>query len=184
MADRALRLEPPGLTHLPAYAAALARGWSPDNIRNVSKEQLDAIRSDASAFIAAHTHQGGTIKLPDGSEVPKLPYRPRWMWDGEFVGSISLRWQSGADTLPDYVLGHIGFTVVPWKRRQGYATAALRLMLAEARSVGLGRVELTTDLDNIASQRVIAANGGRLAGQFTNARYGPQRKLLFVIELG
>lgn len=179
----ALELREPNLAQLPAYAAALERGWSPNNVRDVGKEQLDAIRADASAFIASLVAQGGTVKMPDGSELPKLPHRTRWMWDGEFVGHISLRWQPGSDTLPDYVLGHIGFAVVPWKRRRGYATEALDMMLREARRVGLGRLQITTDPDNIASQRVIEASGGRLAGEFVNLRYGPQPKLLYVIEL-
>jgi predicted acetyltransferase len=105
------------------------------------------------------------------------------MWDGAFVGTISLRWQAGTNALPEEVLGHIGFAVVPWKRRRGYATAALGMMLAEARYVGLARLEITTDPDNIASRRVIEANGCRLAGEFISPRYGPQSKLLYIIDL-
>jgi hypothetical protein len=59
--------------------------------------------------------------------------------------------------LPDNVLGHIGFAVVCWKRRRSHATQALALMLPVAREVGLTRVEITTDTDNTASQRVIEA---------------------------
>jgi predicted acetyltransferase len=169
---------------LPAYAAALARGWSPNNMRDVSAEHLEAIGKDAQAFIAGVLSQTGIVKLPDGTTVPKLPGRTRWLCDDDgFAGQIGLRWQAGTDALPEHVLGHIGFAVVPWKRGRGYATRALGLMLGEAREVSLGRVEITTDIDNIASQRVIEANGGRLAGQFINPRYGPQPKLRYVIEL-
>jgi predicted acetyltransferase len=46
-------------------------------------------------------------------------------------------------------------------------------MLDEARAEGLAYVELTTDLDNPASQRVILANGGRLIERFEKpAQYG------------
>jgi predicted acetyltransferase len=178
-----LQLLEPSLTHLSDYAAALARGWSPNNVRDVSAEQLDAIRKDRAAFIAELLSQSGTVRLPDGSEMPKLPNRVRWMWDGAFAGHIGLRWQAGTDALPEHVLGHIGFAVVPWKRRRGYATQALSMMLPMAHQAGLRRVEITTDPDNTASQRVIEANGGRLVGEFRNPRFGTKPKLRFVIDL-
>jgi predicted acetyltransferase len=177
------RLLEPSLALLPAYADALARGWSPNNLRDVSAEQLAAIGEHAGAFIASVLSQTGSITLPDGSVIPKLPNRVRWMWDGGFAGHIGLRWQAGTDALPDHVLGHIGYTVVPWKRGRGYATRALGLMLGEARQVGLGCVRITTDSDNIASRRVIEANGGRLAGEFLNPRFGLAPKLLYVIDI-
>jgi len=91
------------------------------------------------------------------------------MWDGDFAGSISLRWQHGTPLLPPTCLGHIGYSVVAWKRRRGYATTALALMLPEARNAGLPYVEIVTEVDNIASQRVIAANGGTLVERFEKA---------------
>ena len=136
-----MQLVEPALEHLPSYAAALATGWSPNNVTNVSAEQLAAVQRDPSAFLSGLMQQGGKIALPDGTIVPKLPFISRWIWDGEFCGSISLRWQPGTDALPPQALGHIGYAVVPWKRGRGYATEALRQTLMEARSVGLGRVE-------------------------------------------
>jgi predicted acetyltransferase len=178
-----LKLLAPDLEHLAAYADALARGWSPNNVRDVSGEQLEAIGRDCEAFLASLLAQTGTISLPDGRQVPKLRSRVRWLWDGEFVGQVALRWQPGTDRLPDYVLGHIGFAVVPWKRRRGYATRALAHMLGEAREVGLFCVEITTDVDNTASQRVIEANGGCYAGCFVNASFGPGSKLRYLVDL-
>jgi predicted acetyltransferase len=178
-----LELVEPSLALLPGYADALARGWSPNTIRDVSGEQLGAIRKNREAFVAEILGQTGVVRLPDGSEVPRLPNRVRWMWDGEFAGQIGLRWQAGTDALPEHVLGHIGFAVVPWKRRRGYATQALAMMLPVARGVGLEQVEITTDTDNTASQRVIEANGGRLAGEFRNLRFGAGRRLRYVIDL-
>ncbi len=88
-ASAPLQLLEPSLVHLSDYADALARGWSPNNVRDVSAEQLDAI----------------------------------------------------------------------------------------------SKVEITTDPDNTASQRAIAANGGRLAGEFVNPRFGDKPKLRYVIDL-
>jgi predicted acetyltransferase len=106
------------------------------------------------------------------------------MWDGEFAGSIGFRWQPGTTELPPYCLGHIGFSVVPWKRRRGYATQALASLLKMAEDEGLAYVELTTDLTNLASQHVIAANGGQLVEPFLKpVEYGGAESLRFRIPL-
>ena len=173
----------PSLARLPGYAAALERGWSPDNVRDVSGEQLAAIRADAAAFIASLLSQAGTVKLPDGTEVPKLPSRVCWMWDGAFCGQIGLRWQPGTDELPGHVLGHVGYAVVPWKRRRGYATEALRQMLVIARGIGLKRLEITTDRGNVASRKVIEANGGSFVEEFAHPQYGGGLRLRFRVNL-
>lgn len=184
-----MNLVTPTLAELPSYVAALRRGWSPDNERGsaAAEEQLAAIERDAAAFVAALTDReakGAPIKLPDGSEVPRLPGFVMWMWDGEFCGSIGLRWQPGTEALPPYCLGHIGYGVVPWKRRRGYAKRALASMLDHARHEGLRYVEITTDLANRPSQRTILANGGVLREQFEKpAHYANRVGLRYRIQL-
>ena len=166
-----MQLVRPGPEHLPSYVAALERGWSADNERGVeaAREELSRIQADAAAFLDSmedREAKGPPITLPDGSAAKRLPGFRRWLWDGEFCGSIGLRWQPGTAALPPHCLGHIGYVVVPWKQRLGYAKSALRLILPEAKAVGLPYVEITTDPDNIASQRVIEANGGILVEHF------------------
>jgi len=183
----------PSLEALPSYCEALRRGWSPDNTRSVAgAEELARIERDPAGFVAALDDpegRGGPITLPDGSVVPRLPGFRRWIWDGEVAGSIGFRWEPGNAALPAYVLGHIGYAVVPWKRDRGYATAALRLLLADLRAAGLasrglGHVDLTTDPGNPASQRVITANGGRLVDRFAkDAVYGGGETLRYRIDL-
>ena len=101
------------------------------------------------------------------------------MWDDAFVVSIGFRWQPTTAELPPYVLGHIGYSVVPWARRHGYATDALRQLLTEVTGLGLPHVDLNTDVDNIDSQKVIAANSGVLVERFTKpAAYGAEQEAL------
>jgi predicted acetyltransferase len=184
-----MRLVRPSHEHLASYVAALERGWSSDNVRGSerTREELQQIAADANAFLASmddREAKGPPIKMPDGSSVPRLPGWRRWMWDGEFAGAIGFRWQPGTSALPPWCLGHIGYGVVPWKEGRGYAKRALELVLPEARAEGLVYVELTTDPDNLASQRVIEANGGKLIERFIKPpQYGSAPGLRYRIDL-
>lgn len=179
----------PSLAHLPSYVAALEANWSPDNVRGLvaTHEQLASIARDPAAFVAGFSEEapgGRTITLLDGAVVPRQWAFTRWIWDGEFGGSITFRWRPGGSTLPDHVPGHIGFAVVPWKRGKGYATEALRLILPEARARGLDYVELTALEDNAVSRRVIERNGGVFVKRFEKSPHlGGGETLLFRIDL-
>ena len=87
-----------------------------------------------------------------------------WMVEGEpedrVVGRISLR-----HALTPWLLevgGHIGYAVRPSARRRGYATRALALMLPVAAAHGIDPALVTCDDTNLASRKVIEANGGVL----------------------
>lgn len=166
MSTQQMELVWPAAQYLSGYVQALEQGWSPDNRRpEAALEHLARISTDPGLFLAEQIDReakGPPVILPDGNAVPRLPGYVQWMWDGEFCGSIGLRWQTGTTELPPYCLGHVGYSVVPWKRRRGYATRALQLLLPQARAEGLTLVKLTTDADNLASRRVIEENGGEL----------------------
>ncbi len=78
----------------------------------------------------------------------------------EVVGRISIRHE-----LSDFLAslgGHIGYCVVPSHRGRGYASEMMRQGLTYCRSIGLQRVLLTCDADNLASRQVILKSGGVL----------------------
>ena len=184
-----MQLVSPSLTYLPGYVAALRRGWSPDTVRGetAAREELAKIDQDPQSFVE-HLFdpeaKGPPITLPDGSTARRLPGFRLWLWDGEFCGSIGFRWQPGTAELPPHTLGHIGYAVVPWKRGLGYAKLALGLILSHARAEGLPYVEITTDPENVASQKVVLANGGVLVEQFTKPpQYGQADGLRYRIKL-
>ena len=80
--------------------------------------------------------------------------------DGVIVGRSSIR-HSLTPFLRE-VGGHVGYAVGPEHRRRGYATEILRQSLARLAALGVGRVLVTCDDDNIASARTIERCGGVL----------------------
>ena len=111
------------------------------------------------------------------SELPETP-RPSghvactflWIVDGdEYLGSIALRHE-----LTDFLLregGHIGYSVRPSARRQGHASTALRQVLELAAEMGMERVLITCDEDNLASRATIE----RVGGEYDDSRVGKRR---------
>ena len=50
---------------------------------------------------------------------------------------------------------HIGYAIRPNERKKWYATKMLELALKESKKIGLEKVLITCDIDNIASNKVI-----------------------------
>lgn len=167
-----MELVRPTLEQVPSYLAARDRGFTFD--MNTDPDAVAAftqqIKDDPAAFIETVEDlepAGRTVILPDGSEVPRLPQYTRWMWDGEFAGVITFRWQPGTTDLPPTCHGHIGYAVVEWKQRRGYATRALREILDIPRREGLSFVDITTKPDNLASAQVMLRNGAVFVDTYT-----------------
>lgn len=185
-----MKLVRPTEEHLPSFIAALEHGWSPDSMRGkeAAREELEIVRRNPGLYLERlvdREAKGPPVALPDGSFVPRLPGYRHWLWDGEFCGVIGFRWQPDTTELPPYCLGHIGYSVVPWKRRKGYATQALQQLLPMIKLEGLPYVEITTDPSNHASRRVIESNGGVLVEQFVTSaghRGTPGLRFRIVLE--
>ena len=89
-----------------------------------------------------------------------VPSSTFWLIKGfDLIVGVSRLRHSLTKTL-EMVGGHIGYDVPPSQRRQGYGTKLLALTLPKARSLGLNRVLITCDSDNIGSSKVIIHNGG------------------------
>lgn len=149
------------------------------------REQVMAYREE---FLAIDSRMDGTCALdqyddfdawlanvraysaPETTPAGKVPATQYLALDENehLVGMVNLR-----HCLNDYLLefgGHIGYSVRPADRKNGYAIQMLRLALDEARALGLDRVRIACDRYNIASAKTIQANGGVLDGE----RYDPQ----------
>ena len=80
-----------------------------------------------------------------------------------FVGAINIRHYLNEELL--YTGGHIGDGIRPSERRKGYATAMIGLGLEECRKLGITKVLMTCDKDNIGSAKSIMNNGGVLENE-------------------
>jgi predicted acetyltransferase len=91
----------------------------------------------------------------------RVPQTTLWWVSGEeYLGRISIRHQLTAHLRE--IGGHIGYDIRPSARHRGHATAMLAAALPVARSLGIDPALLTCDADNVASRKVIEANGGML----------------------
>lgn len=127
----------------------------------------DEARRDFAGLVRRWDKYGVGVGLPQGY-VPQTTY---WfVRGGTILGTGRLRHRLNEQLSVEG--GHIGYEIRPSERGKGYATRMLGMMLEEARALRLGRVLVTCQKDNAASARVIAKNGGVLAGEVISPRTG------------
>jgi predicted acetyltransferase len=80
-------------------------------------------------------------------------------------------------------LGHLGYSVVPWRHNRGYATQALTMMLPEARRVGLTKLYAVCKPDNVASHRVLEKVGAVMTEERIFPDYNPEPRRRYVLAL-
>lgn len=81
----------------------------------------------------------------------------------KILGMINIRYE-----LNKYLLnygGHIGYSIRPTERKRGYATKLLELGLEKCCEIGILKVLLVCNKDNIASAKTIKNNGGILENE-------------------
>lgn len=91
----------------------------------------------------------------------------------EIIGAVNIRHK-----LNDYLFnygGHIGYGIRPSERKKGYATKMLQLTLPIAKEIGLDKVLLVCNKDNIASAKTIQKNNGVLENEVMEDRKIVQR---------
>lgn len=80
--------------------------------------------------------------------------------DNKIVGTINIRWNLNEKMLQ--FGGHIGYGIRPTERRKGYNKINLYLGMIEAKKLGLNKVMLDCDVNNIASDKTLKSLGGTL----------------------
>jgi predicted acetyltransferase len=150
---------------------------------------LAGLDVDFAGFVA------GLQRLAEPARVQQAGYRDRVLWlidDGDYIGQASLRPELGTPYLLTYG-GHVGYSIRPSRRRRGYGRRILELALHACADFSLERILVTCDEDNVASRRIIEANGGRFesgllmdpAAARAEGRPGQKvRKLRYWFDLG
>ena len=90
-----------------------------------------------------------------------------------FVGAVNIRHYLNENLLRTG--GHIGDGVRPSERKKGYATAMIALALEECKKLGISRVLMCCDKENIASAKSIIRNGGVLENEVEDDGHIEQR---------
>lgn len=80
-----------------------------------------------------------------------------------FVGAVNIRHQLNEGLLRNG--GHVGDGIRPSERRKGLGTKMVGLALKECRRLGIGRVLMVCDKQNIGSAKTIMNNGGVLENE-------------------
>ena len=169
-----LRLVSPDEEYRDSYLAAL-REFQAEG--RYTDKDLAALARDFPAFVSQLRGRSDRAHVAPG----RVPETVLWLVDGDtYVGRLSIRHE-----LNEYLSvigGHIGYDIRPSLRRRGHGTELLRLALPHARAIGLERVLVTCDETNIASRRIIEANGGVLENAVTEPG-APEPTLRFWIAL-
>ena len=96
----------------------------------------------------------------------RVPSTTLWGYDEEIdkiVGAVNIRHKLNEELIKN--VGHIGDGVRPSQRRKGYATEMVRLALEECKKLGIKRVLMVCNSDNIGSKKSIQKNGGILENE-------------------
>jgi predicted acetyltransferase len=119
----------------------------------------------------AYLRKVDTGRQREGLPQGRVPGTEFWLeHNGKIIGCVRLRLGLTPDLENEG--GHVGYDVRPSMRRRGYGTVLLRYALIEARALGIERVRITCDDDNLGSIKVIERNNGMLAGRGVSKQTG------------
>ena len=144
-------------------------------IRSYRSLSIDDLKANFEAFIERErSHAEG--KNQQEGYVPQTEF---WLVDGgEYIGHVRVR-----QRLTEHLLqigGHIGYDIRPGKRGKGYGNKILALGLQKAREMGIEKVRITCDVDNVPSRKIIEKNGGVLDSEIPNPETGVNKARFWI----
>jgi predicted acetyltransferase len=135
--------------------------------QSAGDDRYESVAEDLPAYFRSVMKYAEGVDLPPGS----VRSGTFWLVSGRrIIGRSGLRHQLTPEL--EHEGGHIGYDIRPSERGKGYGTLILKLTLGRAMDIGLRRVFITCDTDNVASAKIIEKNGGKLHGRVTSRRTG------------
>jgi RimJ/RimL family protein N-acetyltransferase len=137
-----------------ADEAVLLRAWRRSDVAAAHRATLDPLIPRFTRVPEANTERNVRAYLleqePRRRAGEEIAFAIADARDEQLLGAIAL----GRFSWPD-ARAEIGYWLAPWARGRGIASRAVRLLARWALvDVGLARLELRTDAENAASQRV------------------------------
>lgn len=161
-----MKIEPPSVEHKDQFFRML-EDFEKHDAENAGFYY--AAREDFDAYIKSLLDEENGLNLKPGF----VPCTHRWLLDDleNIVGVVRIRHIISTKFLSENG-GHIGYDVAPSFRRKGFGTKLLKYGLSEAKNIGLDRVLVITDKNNIGSIKVIENNDGQYESTVLSEYYG------------
>lgn len=116
------------------------------------------------------------LEVPENNDLGLVPDSTFFCYDEErdlIVGAVNIRHYLNESLLLNG--GHIGDGVRPSERRKGIGTAMVGLALEECLKLGIDKVLMVCDKENIGSAKTIINNGGVLQNEIVEDGVEEQR---------
>jgi len=155
-----LHLVPPSFEYMDSFKAAVLE-FMAHRVEEFSYPKLSTVRDERAFLCRLEKYRKGKVSQ---GHVPSSAF---WLVDGKnYLGSGDVRHYLN-DNLRR-LGGNIGYAIRPGAWQKGLGTKNLALLLEEARKLGVTKPIITCFETNLASIKIIEANGGRLIGTANN----------------
>ncbi len=155
------------------------RPWAEEDVPALVAACNDAEITRWIPFIPVPYTEADALAFVRGEVRPDLDHSFAITDSALVVGSLGMTLNSQG------YRGHIGYWVAGWARNRGICTRALRLVARWAlHDLGLERLELITDPDNLASQRCAEKVGFRREGVMRSHLRHPDGRLRDSVMFG
>jgi predicted acetyltransferase len=152
-----MELSIPNIKYKNSFLEALAEIKVEGKAIDILNLDIESLKTNFDDYVRKLIEHSAGNNLPEGW----VAHSTYWIMDSaEYIGTIDLR-HSLTPALEKYG-GHVGYQVRPTKRKRGYGTKALKMLLPIASKLGLKKILITCNPDNIGSIKVIESNSGIL----------------------